>query len=61
MLLIFLPLFNFIFIWIIDLLLGKYKAILLIAHSYIILFIFGSIVLYRICILNQFYYYTIGT
>lgn len=61
MLLIFFPLFNFIFAWIIEVYLGKRKTILVIVHSYILIVFLGFISFFKICVTNQFYYWTIST
>ena len=61
MLFIFFPLFNFFYVWISEVYIGKRKAILIISHSYLILIIIGLIMFYKVCILSEFYYLTIGT
>ena len=61
MLFIFCPLFNFFYIWLFELILGKRKVILLISHSYLVIVFLGFISFYKICLLNVFYYVTIGS
>ena len=60
-LLIFFPLFSFFFAWISEIILGKQKAILVIAHFYIGIIILGFISFINICIQGNFYYLTLGT
>jgi len=59
--LVFLPLFNFIYVWILEVLIGKRKAIVVVAHSYVLLVILGMISFWQICLEGSFYFYTLGT
>ena len=61
LLFVFFPLFNFFYAWISDFFLGKRKAILIIAHSYLIIIFIGFILFWKICIYSQFSFLTIGT
>ena len=61
LLFVFFPLFNFFYAWISDFFLGKRKAILIIAHSYLIIIFIGFILFWKICICSQFSFLTIGT
>jgi proton-translocating NADH-quinone oxidoreductase chain L len=58
---IFLPLFSFLFVWLSEIFLGKHKAVLLIAHFYIIIFFFGFLSFIYVCIQGNFYYLTLST
>jgi NADH:ubiquinone oxidoreductase subunit 5 (subunit L)/multisubunit Na+/H+ antiporter MnhA subunit len=44
-----------------EIVLGKQKAILLIAHFYVIIFFLGLISFFNVCIQGNFYYLTLGT
>ena len=59
--LVFFPLFSFFYAWISEILLGKQKALLLIAHIYIIIIVFGFSSFVNSCIQGNFYYLTLGT
>ena len=59
--LVFFPLFSFFYAWISEILLGKQKALLLIAHIYIIIIGFGFSSFVNSCIQGNFYYLTLGT
>ena len=61
MLLIFFPCFNFFYAWCSEVMVGKRKAVLLIAHSYIIIVFLGFLVFWQVCVQNEFYYLTLGT
>jgi proton-translocating NADH-quinone oxidoreductase chain L len=61
LLLIFLPFFNFFIIWITELFLGKYKAILLIVHAYVMILVLSFFIFWKVCITGEFYYLTLGT
>jgi NADH-quinone oxidoreductase subunit L len=57
----FLPFFSFFTIWISELVLGKQKAILIAAHSYVIIILVGAVSFLNVCIIGEFYYLTLGT
>ena len=59
--LVFFPLLNFISIWILEVFLGKRKASFYIACSYLLIVFLGIWAFYRVCILAEFQYWTIGT
>ena len=58
LLLVFFPLFNFIYIWGIDLVCGRLEAIRLVAYSYIIIIFLGFILMWRVIGLGIFSYIT---
>lgn len=58
---VFLPLFSFFYAWILEILVGKQKAILAVAHLYIVLFFFSLILFFKVCIIGNFYYLILGT
>jgi proton-translocating NADH-quinone oxidoreductase chain L len=57
----FIPFFSFFTIWISELVLGKQKAVLLVAHSYVIVSLVGIFSFLKVCIFGEFYYLTLGT
>ena len=58
---VFFPFFSFCYVWFFEIVLGKQKAILTIAHFYIIIFLLGFISFFKVCLLGQFYYFTLAT
>lgn len=61
MLLIFFPLFNFFYVWILEFYMGKRKAMTVIVHSYLIIAILAFKLFFDVCIHNEVYYLTLGT
>ena len=57
----FLPLFNFCYIWFSEIILGKQKAILIIANMYIYIFLISTISFLKVCVLGHFYFLTLNT
>jgi proton-translocating NADH-quinone oxidoreductase chain L len=57
----FLPFFISSSIWILELILGKQKAVLIAAHLYILIFLLGIISFFNVCIFGKFCYLTLGT
>lgn len=58
---VFFPLFNFFYAWISEIFLGKRKAVLLIAHSYLIIVFLGFFIFWKVCFCSEFHFLTIGT
>jgi hypothetical protein len=61
LILVFIPLFNFCYMWFLDLILGKRTALLVIAHSYVLMFVLGVIGFFKVCVLGVVQYFTLGT
>lgn len=61
LLLVCFPLFNAIYIWILELFVGKRKAILFVAHVYLLGIIISFNLLWSICISTKFYFATLGS
>ena len=59
--LVFIPFFNFCYMWFLDLIIEKRSVLLLIAHSYIIIFFLSLIGFFKVCILGGIQYFTLGT
>jgi proton-translocating NADH-quinone oxidoreductase chain L len=47
--------------WFLDLILGKRTALLVIAHSYVLMFVLGVIGFFKVCVLGVVQYFTLGT
>jgi NADH:ubiquinone oxidoreductase subunit 5 (subunit L)/multisubunit Na+/H+ antiporter MnhA subunit len=47
--------------WFLDLIIEKRSVLLLIAHSYIIIFFLSLIGFFKVCILGGIQYFTLGT
>lgn len=61
LLLVFIPFLNFCYMWFLDLFIGKRNVLLVITHSYIVIFFIGIIGLLNICIYGEVEYITLGT
>ena len=61
MLLVFFPLLNFLYIWVLEIFLGKYKASYCVAYLYIVIVCLSLKMFYKVCLLGHFQYLTIGT
>lgn len=59
--LVFFPFFSFLFIWVSEVFIGKWKAVSLIVNWYVIIVYFGIYAFWTTCILGDFYYLTLYT
>ncbi len=61
LLFIFFPLFNSIYIWCLDLIVGKRSAILYLVHSYVFIMFLSLKIFFNICLFNSQSYLILGT
>ena len=61
LLLVFSPLFSFLYVWILEIMFGKRKAILVVAHLYLLIVLLGVFSFFQVCILGNSYYLTLFT